>query len=87
MSHHGLNDDEFVGQIADALCSHGLRLPALIGLEAGRPLTLLGGQFLWMAQPFLSLMISRDRVGQVAELLEEPASVDKLIDELEAREN
>ncbi len=87
MSHHGLGDDQFVGQIADALCSHGLRLPALIGLEAGRPLSLIGGQFLWILQPVLGLLVSRELVGQVALLLEEPAAVDQLIDQLEARDS
>ena len=87
MSRHGLGDDQFVGQIADALCSRGLRLPALIGLEAGRPLSLIGGQFLWILQPVLGLLVSRELVGQVAQLLEEPAAVDELIDHLEARES
>jgi hypothetical protein len=87
MSHHGLGHDQFVGQVADALCRHGLRLPALIGLEAGRPLSLIGGQFLWILQPVLGLVVPRDLVGQFAQLLEEPTAVAELIDQLEARES
>ncbi len=87
MSRRGLNNEVFVVQIADALCTHGLRLPALIGLEAGRPLSLIGGQLLWLLQPVLSLVVSGEMVGQAALLLEEPAAVEELIDELEARES
>ena len=86
MSHHGQDSDEFIGQIADAVCSHGLRLPTLIGLEAGRPFSLLGSQFLWILQPLLSLLVSRESISELAELLEEPSAVEKLIDQLEARE-
>jgi len=86
MSHHDFENDEFIGQIADALCSHGLRHPAMVGLEAGRPFGFLGGQFLWMLQPVLGLMISRRTVAQMAELLEQPSAVDRLIKNLEARE-
>jgi hypothetical protein len=87
MSQHGLNNEAIVVQIADAFCIHGLRLPALIGLEAGRPLSLLGGQLLWLVQPVLSLVVSREMVSQFALLLEEPSAVEALIDELEARES
>ena len=87
MTNRGLDNEEFVVQIADALCTHGLRLPALIGLEAGRPLSLIGGQFLWLLQPILGLVLSRDMIGHAARLLEEPEAVDELIDQLEARES
>ena len=86
MSRPGLDSDDIVGQIADAICDHGLRLPALVGLEAGRPLSLIGGQVLWLLQPVLGLVISREMVGRVAKMLEEPAAVEELIGKLEARE-
>ena len=86
MNHRGLDDDDFVGQIADAICDRGLRLPALIGLEASRPFSLLGGQILWLLQPALGLLISRQAVGRFARLLEEPSAVEDLINQLGARE-
>jgi hypothetical protein len=87
MTSHGLDNEDFVGQIADVICSHGMRLPALVGLEAGRPLSLLGGQVLWILQPILGLVLSRELVEQTARFLEEPQSVDALIAQLEARES
>ena len=87
MTDHGLNNDEFVVQLADAICTHGLRLPVLAGLEAGRPFSFVGGQLLWLLQPFLGLVISREKIGQAARLMEEPEGIDELIDQLEARES
>ncbi len=87
MTRRGLDNEDFVVQIADALCTHGLRLPALIGLEAGRPLSLIGGQVLWLFQPLLGLVVSRELVGHAARLLEEPEALDELVDQLEARES
>jgi hypothetical protein len=87
MTHRGLDNEEFVVQLADAICTHGLRLPALAGLEAGRPFSFIGGQFLWLLQPILGLVVSRESVGRAAQLLEEPEAIDELIDQLEARES
>jgi hypothetical protein len=87
MTNHGLDSEEFVGQIADVICSHGMRLPALVGLEVGRPFSLIGGQLLWLLQPVLGLVLSRELVGQTARLLEEPKSIEALIAQLEARES
>jgi hypothetical protein len=86
MTNRGLDNEEFVVQVADALCTRGLRLPALVGLEAGRPLSLIGGQVLWLLQPLLGLVVSRDMIGHAAQLLEEPEALDELIGQLEARE-
>jgi hypothetical protein len=86
MTSRRLENEVFVKQVADAICRFRLRLPALISLETGRPLAFLGGQLLWMGQPLLGLFLSPSLVGRVAQLLEEPESVDSLIELLEARE-
>jgi hypothetical protein len=76
----------FANQLADKVCRMGLRVPVLVGLEAGRPLAFLGGQLLWVAKPALALFFSGSVVSGLAELLEEPAAVEALIATLEARE-
>ncbi len=76
--------DALITQIADHICRHGWRLPALIALEAGRPLTFVMGQLLWVAQPALSLLIPSQMVRQTAHLLEDPATVKQLIARLDA---
>lgn len=56
--------------------------PAQVLLEVLRPFAFVGGQLLWMAQPTLALLWSRQTVGQMAELLEEPAALDALLGQL-----
>lgn len=68
----------FVDQVAAALSRRGLQTPALIFLETGHPLTFLGGQLLWVAQPALSLFVSAEVVADLAHLLEEPEAVKAL---------
>ncbi len=78
------NQDTFIDQLAAAFGRRGLRLPALIALEAGSPLAFLGGQLLWLAEPALSLMMDRETIRQTARLLEDPAAVAALVNRLEA---
>ena len=79
-------ENAFVEQVAAFVEARGLRLPALLALEAGRPLTFLGGQFLWLAQPALSLIWPSQWIRQGAQLLEEPDAVEALIARLEREE-
>ncbi len=44
-------------------------------LEAFEPLSPLGAQVLYVAQPTLGLFVSRDSVGQWARLLEDPSNM------------
>lgn len=75
--------DEWIAQLADGLQRRGWRLPALVALEAGRPLAFLGGQFLWVAQPALSLFLPGDAIRRTAQLLEDPEAVAALLARLE----
>ena len=77
-------ENAFVDQVAAALHRRGLQTPALIFLEAGHPVTFLGGQLLWVAQPALSLFMPANVIGQMAQLLEEPSAVEALTAQLKA---
>ena len=76
-------NNPFLEQVATFVEARGLRQPALLALTAGRPLTFLGGQFLWVAQPALSLILPNQWIRQTARLLEEPEAVEALITRLE----
>ncbi len=82
----GQQQDAWLDHLADILQQHGLRTPALITLEGGRPLSFLGGQFLWAAQPALSLFIPRQTIAHMARVLENPMAVQALINRLETGE-
>lgn len=57
---------------------------ALLLLEPGRPLALLTAQIVWLAQPVLSLVWQPLKVAQWARFLEQPGSIDALIEYIEA---
>ena len=79
--------DAWLDHLADILQQRGLRAPALIALEMGRPLTFLGGQLLWTAQPVLSLLMPRQTIANTARVLENPTAVQALINRLETGES
>ncbi len=56
---------------------HAVGLDGLAGslLGAAAPFSILGAQVLWVAQPVLGLVMSRDEVGDLAHLLSDPEGV------------
>lgn len=76
-------EEKFLRQVAERVQRRGLRGPALLALQAGRPLLLVAGQLLWIAQPALTLLGSGRQAGQLAQLLERPEAADFLLSFLE----
>ena len=74
-----LVQERLISRIAMAIRQRGWQAAALIFLEAGAPFTFLGSQFLWVAQPSLSLLLPSAKVGQLAQVLEDPKAVQQLI--------
>lgn len=77
--------DTFLDELADGLHRRGWRLPALVILEAGQPLAYLGGQFLWLLQPSISLIWPQTNIDELARVLENPQAVAGLAHRLAAR--
>lgn len=73
------NRDPLLDQIATSLKARGLDTAALTFLEVGQPLAFIGGQLLWLAQPALGLLWPKVEVRQLAQLLEDPAAVRRLM--------
>jgi hypothetical protein len=80
------SNDPFLDQIAIFLKQRGLNAVALTLLEVGQPLTFIGGQLLWLAQPAVALLWPTDRVRRLAQLMEDPAMVQSLMQRLAADE-
>lgn len=74
--------DPFLDQIANSLKKRGLHAVALTMLEAGQPLTFIGSQLLWLAQPALGLLWPGTQVHRLAQLMEDPAAVNGLMQRL-----
>ncbi len=81
---HKLSTQEaqLVEQIAQKINRFGLKLPLLFMLDAGQPLSFIGGQLLWVAQPALSLFVPSQQVRQWAQLLENPSAIRSLKQQL-----
>lgn len=78
--------EHFLQETAATLRRRGWQSVALLLLEAGRPLALVAGQLLYIAQPALSLVWPDRAIGRLAHLLEDPVAVQSLIDYLDAEE-
>lgn len=76
--------EQLAGRVAQALTRYGLRQPAILLLETGRPLTFLAGQLFYVAQPALSLFWSYERLTRIGQFLENPEAVPQLLAHLEA---
>ena len=79
---HSPNRDPLLDQIATALKQRGLHAVALALLEVGQPLTFIGGQLMWLAQPALSLLWPAAQVRHAVQLLEDPTAVRHLMEAL-----
>lgn len=73
----------FVGKVAWKLSQLGLATPALLLLEAHKPLAFLGSQCLLVAQPTLNLFISPPFTQNLVDLLADPEQLEQLIVQLE----
>lgn len=77
-----------VEAVAGAIERAGMAAPAALLLSAVKPLSWMGGQLLWIAQPFAEALGLGRRgdlgITGLARLLEEEESVDRLLEKLDA---
>jgi hypothetical protein len=69
----------------EAIRSRGLGQVMDSALDVLGPLGLLGAQLMWVAQPLLGRVISREALGDLAEILERPGGIEQLRAWLEER--
>ena len=81
-----LEQAQLIKKVVNTVNRYGLRLPTLVALEAGHPITFLSSQLLWIAQPVLSLLMPSQPIYQLARLLEVPTAVQMLIEQLESEQ-
>src|SRR5574341_1123395 len=76
--------EQLIEALVQRAAQMGVTAPALLFLETYKPLTFLGAQMLWAAQPFLSIWLKDATVRDLALLLEDRDSVEQLIARLES---
>ena len=73
----------FVEELANKITDLGLTAPAILLLEAHKPLAFIGSQLLLIAQPTLDIFLPGNLVGHTANLLANPDQLEDLITRLE----
>ena len=79
--------DALIEALAQRIESMGLAAPAVLLLEAHKPLSFLGSQALLVLQPLLAFAFGASTSAEYAVLLEEPSNVERLIQRLERQEH
>ena len=81
---------QLIDRLAQWITARGLAAPAVLFLEASKPLSTVGSQVLLLAQPVLGAigptlgLFDDDRiVAEYADLLEDPANIDRILESLE----
>ena len=71
--------EQMIGRLAGWIAARGLESPAILFFELTKPLALLGSQALLVLHPLLG-----GAANEWADLLEDPATIDRILDRLDA---
>ncbi len=75
----------FVEKVARKISGLGLAAPAILFLEAHKPLAFLSSQLLLIAQPTLNLFVSSHSTQNMVDLLADPTQLEQLMTQLEQK--
>jgi len=75
----------FVEKVARKISGLGLTAPAVLFLEAHKPLAFLSSQLLLIAQPTLNLFVSAHSTQNMVDLLADPTQFEQLMTQLEQK--
>jgi hypothetical protein len=72
-------DPEFIERLAERITRRGWITPAVLLLEIARPFSFIASQGLFLCQPLAGFLNIDRQVGEVADLLADRSSVDRLV--------
>ena len=78
--------DFIVNYMAEKIDKYGMGTPAIVFLEAGRPLSFIGGSLMWGAAPFLNIFVNDQYTREIALFLEDRKNMEALISKIESLE-
>ena len=73
----------FIEKVANKIADLGLTAPAILLLEAHKPLAFIGSQLLLVAQPTLDIFLPQNLIRNTADLLADSNQLEQLITSLE----
>jgi hypothetical protein len=76
--------EQLLDRLTQLIEGRGLTLPALLLLQATRPLSFIASQGLLLCEPVLSFFYESPRIAEYADLLADRANIDRLVARLEA---
>ena len=81
-----VQSEQLIEHLTEQISRWRLTVPAILLLQATRPLGFIASQGLLLCQPLLSFVYDAPRVADYAELLADRASMDRLVTRLEEEE-
>ncbi len=75
--------EQLLDRLTQLIEGRGLTLPALLLLQATRPLSFIASQGLLLCEPVLSFFYESPRIAEYADLLADRANIDRLVARLE----
>ena len=78
--------DFMINYMSEKIDKYGMGTPAIVFLEAGRPLSFIGGSLMWGAAPFLNIFVNDKYTREIALFLEDRQNIELLIRKIEGME-
>ena len=78
--------DFIINYMAEKIDKYAMGTPAIVFLEAGRPLSFIGGSIRWGAAPFLNIFVNDQYTREIALFLEDRKNIELLIQKIESLE-
>lgn len=78
--------DFIINYMAEKIDKYAMGTPAIVFLEAGRPLSFIGGSIMWGAAPFLNIFVNDQYTREIALFLEDRKNIELLIQKIESLE-
>ena len=78
-------DDALLDRLADAVVRRRMETPALMLLEATRPVSFLASQWLHFLEPFATSLFNAEQYRRLASLLEQRGTPEELMQRIEKR--
>ena len=78
---------ELINKIADTVVRRRMAMPVVLLIESCKPINRIASQFILVVSPLLSLFVSYDQINDLSDMLQDKKCVEKLLSEIEIRDN